>query len=86
MRYEFTIIAIATTFALNGCANMSETQKGTGVGAGLGAATGAGIGAIAGGGKGAAIGAVAGASVGAAGGYSYERQFTDMSITSVITS
>jgi len=77
MRYEFTIIAIATTFALNGCANMSETQKGTGVGAGLGAATGAGIGAIAGGGKGAAIGAVAGASVGAAGGYIWSSRMEE---------
>jgi len=40
MRYEFTIMALATVFAFNGCANMSEIQKGTGIGAGLGAATG----------------------------------------------
>lgn len=74
MHYKLTIIAISVAFTLNGCANMSETQRGTGIGAGVGAATGAGIGAIAGGGKGAAIGALAGAGVGAAGGYLWSNR------------
>jgi len=77
MRFKFTIMTLATVFALNGCANMSETQKGTAVGAGLGAATGAGIGAIAGGGTGAAIGALAGAGVGAAGGYIWSNRMEE---------
>ena len=43
---------------LSGCANMSETQKGTAQGAGIGAVAGALLGAAVGGGKGAATGAV----------------------------
>jgi len=81
MRYKFTIMALATVFALNGCANMSATQRGTGIGAGLGAATGAGIGAIAGGGKGAAIGAIAGAGVGAIGGYIWSNKMEEQKRT-----
>lgn len=55
-------IAVAVlALALGGCANMSETQKGTAVGAGVGA----GVGALVGQGRGAAIGA----GVGALGGY-----------------
>jgi outer membrane protein OmpA-like peptidoglycan-associated protein len=77
MHYKITIIAISVAFALNGCANMSETQRGTGIGAGVGAATGAGIGAIAGGGKGAAIGALSGAAVGAAGGYLWSNRMEE---------
>ena len=57
--------SILVAFTLGGCANMSETQKGTAKGAGIGAAGGAVIGAIAGGTKGAVIGAAVG---GAAGG------------------
>lgn len=62
-------VAIAAS-GLAGCANMSETQKGTAIGAGVGAAAGAGIGAISGGnrsaraGTGAAIGGVLGAGAG----------------------
>lgn len=77
MRYKFTVFAILNLLVLNGCANMSATQKGTGVGAGVGAATGAGIGAIAGGGKGAAIGALSGAAVGAAGGYLWSNRMEE---------
>ena len=77
MHYKFTIIAISVAFALNGCANMSETQRGTGIGAGVGAASGAGIGAIAGGGKGAAIGALSGAAIGAAGGYLWSNRMEE---------
>lgn len=55
-------IAVAVlALALGGCANMSESQKGTAVGAGVGA----GVGALIGQGRGAAIGA----GVGALGGY-----------------
>lgn len=55
------IAVAALALALGGCANMSETQKGTAVGAGVGA----GVGALVGQGRGAAIGA----GVGALGGY-----------------
>jgi outer membrane protein OmpA-like peptidoglycan-associated protein len=81
MHYKFTIIAISVAFALSGCANMSETQRGTGIGTGVGAATGAGIGAIAGGGKGAAIGALSGAAVGAAGGYLWSNRMEEQKRT-----
>ena len=56
---------------LTGCANMSDTQRGTATGTGLDAAAGAAIGALAGGGKGAAIGAAAG------GGYLWSRRMQD---------
>ena len=67
--------------SLVGCANMTETQKGTATGAGVGAATGAAIGAIAGGGKGAAIGAGVGAAVGAGGGYLWSKRMEDQKQT-----
>ncbi len=51
-----------------GCGSMSNTAKGTAIGAGGGAAVGAGIGAIFGKGKGAAIGAAIGTAVGAGAG------------------
>lgn len=56
--------ALALSFVLSGCANMSETQKGTAKGAAIGAGAGAVVGAVAGGKKGAVIGAVAGGAVG----------------------
>lgn len=78
-----TISRSTRTFALSltvlaalasGCANMSETQKSTAIGAGVGALAGAAIGQ----GKGAAIGA----GVGALGGYIWSTQMqkkkTDM--------
>lgn len=55
------VAAAALALTLVGCANMTESQKGTAVGAGVGA----GVGALVGKGKGAAIGA----GVGALGGY-----------------
>ncbi len=61
---------------LSGCANMTETQKTTGAGAGIGAVTGAVIGAATAGGKtgkSAATGAVIGAAVGAGGGYLWSK-------------
>ena len=61
---------ILLTLAISGCANMSETQRGTATGAGVGAGFGALLGAATGGGGGsraaggAALGAAAGAVVG----------------------
>lgn len=58
------IFATAIAILFSGC-QASNTVKGTGIGAGAGAALGAGLGAIIGGGKGAAWGAGIGAAVGA---------------------
>jgi len=60
--------SVVVALTLGGCANMSETQKGTAKGAAIGAGAGAVVGAIAGKGKGAAIGAAVGAGVGAVAG------------------
>ena len=62
---------------LSGCANMSETQKGTAQGAGMGAVGGALIGAAMGGSKGAATGAVLGGAAGAGGGYIWSKKMQD---------
>jgi len=70
---RFIVYTLSITMAaggLSGCANMTETQKGTATGAGVGAAAGAAIGAMSGGhrgaraGSGAAIGGVLGAGAG----------------------
>lgn len=68
MRNKIIISSVLVAFVLSGCANMTETQKGTAKGAGIGAGVGAVVGAIAGKGKGAAIGAAVGAGVGAVAG------------------
>ena len=68
MHKKILVTTILAAFTLGGCANMSETQKGTAKGAAIGAAGGAVVGAIAGKGKGAAIGAAVGAGVGAVAG------------------
>ena len=68
MRNKIMVGSILVAFTLGGCANMTETQKGTAKGAGIGAGVGAVVGAIAGKGKGAAIGAAVGAGVGAVAG------------------
>jgi len=65
---KMMIGSIVAAFTLGGCANMSETQKGTAKGAAIGAGAGAVVGAIAGKGKGAAIGAVVGGAAGAVAG------------------
>lgn len=64
MRNKLIVSSFLVAFVLGGCANMTETQKGTAKGAGIGAAAGAVVGAIANGGKGAAIGAAVGAAAG----------------------
>lgn len=69
-----TLSAIAIGVSgLSGCANMTETQKTTGTGAAIGAATGGVIGAVTGDRKRAATGAVIGAAVGAGGGYLWSK-------------
>jgi outer membrane protein OmpA-like peptidoglycan-associated protein len=64
MRNKVIVSSILVAFTLGGCANMTETQKGTAKGAGIGAGVGAVIGAIAGNTKGAVIGAAVGAAAG----------------------
>jgi outer membrane protein OmpA-like peptidoglycan-associated protein len=71
MNFRILAIALSGTLAAAGCANMSETQKGTAVGAGVGAAAGAVIGGVMADhnrgsrtAAGAAIGAVAGGIIG----------------------
>jgi len=68
MQNKIIVSSILTMFVLGGCANMTETQKGTAKGAAIGAGAGAVVGAIAGKGKGAAIGAVVGGAAGAVAG------------------
>lgn len=63
----FSIILLSSVMIFSSCGT-SNLLKGTGIGAGAGAALGAGIGAIAGGGQGAAWGAGIGAVVGGAAG------------------
>lgn len=62
---RFTLAATAIAVFTTGCANMSETQKGSGIGAGIGAVAGA----LIGGEKGALLGAAAGG----AGGYIWSQ-------------
>jgi outer membrane protein OmpA-like peptidoglycan-associated protein len=59
----FTSITL-TAVIISGCANMTETQKGTAQGAGIGAGVGAVVGAVTGGTEGAVIGATVGAVAG----------------------
>ena len=68
MRNKLIVSSVLLTFVLGGCANMTETQKGTAKGAGIGAGVGAVVGAVAGKTKGAVIGAAVGAGVGAVAG------------------
>ena len=65
--HKFVLSTIAATLAISGCANMSETQRGTATGAGVGAGLGAIIGATTGdgGGRRAATGAALGGAAGA---------------------
>ena len=76
---KIVVSLTALTFAasgLVGCANMSETQRDTSIGAGIGAVTGAVIGRATAGGnktKSTATGAAVGAAIGAAGGYLWSQ-------------
>ncbi|MDD2245816.1 MAG: OmpA family protein [Proteiniphilum sp.] len=77
----FAVALLGGALVLSGC-GASNTVKGTGIGAGAGAAVGAGIGAIAGGGRGAAwgagIGAVVGGSAGAIIGNKMDKQAAEL--------
>jgi outer membrane protein OmpA-like peptidoglycan-associated protein len=74
MHKIITVSVLTAAIGLSGCANMSETQKGTTKGAGIGAAAGGVIGAVAGGGKGAVIGAAVGAGAGAIAGNIWSKK------------
>lgn len=63
-------VVLAATLLLAGCAGMSDTQRRTTTGAGVGAAGGAVIGSFSGN---AGTGALIGAGVGALGGYVYDQ-------------
>jgi len=80
MRHNAPLSIIAAAALLAGCANMSDTQRHTATGAGIGALGGAALGAIAG--DSAGTGAVVGAGLGALGGYIWsqhmEQQKRDM--------
>lgn len=76
---SLTCVALALAI-LSGCANMSETQRGTAQGAGIGAVAGALLGAATGGSKGAATGAVLGGAVGAGGGYIWSKKMQDQKV------
>ncbi|WP_024539732.1 OmpA family protein [Comamonas badia] len=65
------ISTVAAAALLTGCANMSDTQRHTATGAGVGALGGAALGAIVGGSAG--TGAVIGAGAGALGGYIWSQ-------------
>lgn len=70
-----SLIGLSASIALAGCANMSETQKGTATGAGIGALGGAVIGKATGGS--AATGAVIGGAVGAIAGNVWSKRMEE---------
>jgi len=72
---KFVLSTVAAGFLLSGCADMTQTQKTTGMGAGAGALAGAAIGSLTGGDRGAiGAGAAIGALAGAAGGYLWSQR------------
>jgi outer membrane protein OmpA-like peptidoglycan-associated protein len=81
---KILITMLVATLVLTGCANMSETQRGTATGAGIGAGLGAILGAATGGGggkraaTGAALGGIAGAVAGNVWSSRMEKQRQDM--------
>ena len=74
-----TCMALAVG-VLSGCANMSETERGTAQGAGIGAVAGTLLGAVIGGSKGAATGAVLGGAAGAVGGNVWSTKMQNQKI------
>lgn len=77
-----TLAAIVLAVSgLSGCANMTETQRTTATGAGIGVLAGAAIGAAAGGSRGAGTGAAIGAALGAGGGYLWSQQMQEQKAT-----
>ena len=80
MRHALALCTLTAALLASGCAQMSDTQRHTATGAGIGALGGAAVGALTGGHAG--TGAVVGAGVGALGGYIWsqrmERQKQEM--------
>lgn len=79
MNKKWMCAAVMAVFTV-GCANMSETQRGTATGAGIGAAAGAVLGAATAGGnrgKSATTGAVLGAAAGAGIGYVWSKRMEE---------
>ncbi|HWW07759.1 OmpA family protein [Collimonas sp.] len=78
-KFKIGALALAVTMATAGCADMSETQRGTAMGAGAGAVLGGLVGGIAGpGGAGrTAAGAAIGAAIGAVGGNIWSKHMQD---------
>ncbi len=77
---RFVAALAAGAIAMAGCADMTQTQKGTAAGAGIGAAGGAAIGAATAGGhtgRSAATGAAIGAAAGALGGYIWSKKMEE---------
>ncbi len=72
MAKKLLVCAVASMAILSGCANMSDTQRNTATGAGVGALGGAAVGAITGGHAG--TGAVIGAGIGALGSYIWSQR------------
>ncbi|QEA12722.1 OmpA family protein [Comamonas flocculans] len=75
MRHQPILCAVAAAAMLAGCANMTDTQRHTATGAGIGALGGAALGAVTGGSVG--TGAVIGAGVGALGGYIWSQHMEE---------
>ena len=71
MSKKILVCTVASLAVLTGCANMSDTQRRTATGAGVGALGGAAVGAMAGGHAGS--GAVIGAGIGALGSYIWSQ-------------
>jgi outer membrane protein OmpA-like peptidoglycan-associated protein len=78
-KFKIGALALAVAMATAGCADMSETQRGTAMGAGAGAVLGGLVGGIAGpGGAGrTAAGAAIGAAIGAVGGNIWSKHMQD---------
>lgn len=77
---SFALTLTLTALLVSGCANMTETQKGTATGAGIGAVAGGLIGAATAGGhrgRSAATGAAVGAAAGAVGGYVWSKKMEE---------
>jgi uncharacterized membrane protein len=70
MRNLIISVALGAALTLSGCAGMSDTQRRTATGAGVGAASGALIGSFS---ANAGKGALIGAGVGALGGFLYDQ-------------
>jgi outer membrane protein OmpA-like peptidoglycan-associated protein len=76
-----SLVPVLAAVLLAGCANLSETQRGTATGAGVGALGGLVLGRAIGGADGARIGTAVGAAAGAGGGYLWSRRMEEQKRT-----